>query len=182
MDCVSLAQPKAKDGDPMKRVICGLNENGVNVVLFEDPLRPLGFEDEGLAASSAEAGEAHYLAWAAPDLITRSHDYSASIPDFSLKLKPGETRFVRVEIAPGSESGMHRTPNINDYLIAMQGELTMFLEDGSSTKITAGDMFVQLTGWHSWKNTGTETFVMAGVVIGVETDEDFPFGVQMAQA
>jgi quercetin dioxygenase-like cupin family protein len=76
---------------------------------------------------------------------------------------------------------MHRTPHINDYLIALAGELTMYLEDGSSVKFTAGDMLVQLAGWHSWKNEGAEPFVMAGVVIGIKTDENVPYGVEMAK-
>jgi quercetin dioxygenase-like cupin family protein len=57
----------------------------------------------------------------------------------------------------------------------------MHLEDGTSCKIEAGDMFVQLAGWHWWKNTGTEPFVMAGVVVGIATDEIVPYGVLMGK-
>ena len=99
-----------------------------------------------------------------------------------VRLGPGETRFVRVEIAPGAETSMHRTPQINDYLIALSGELTMRLEDGSSCRIKEGDMFVQLAGWHSWKNEGSEPFVMAGVVVGIRTDKIVPFGYETAKA
>jgi hypothetical protein len=41
-------------------------------------------------------------------------------------------------------------------------------------------MFVQLAGWHAWKNEGTVPFIMAGVVVGIETDIKVPFGVEMA--
>jgi quercetin dioxygenase-like cupin family protein len=39
---------------------------------------------------------------------------------------------MRVEIAPGAESPMHRTPHINDYPVAVSGEQTMYTEDGMS--------------------------------------------------
>jgi hypothetical protein len=51
-----------------------------------------------------------------------------------------------------------------------------------SAKFAAGDMLVQLAGWHSWRNEGAEPFVMAGVIIGIETDEDVPFGVEIAES
>jgi quercetin dioxygenase-like cupin family protein len=165
----------------MKRVICGTNEHGRNVVLYEGPLRKFGIEDADLAASSEAAGEAMHIAWAAPGTRSATGANADTIPDFDLALKPGETRFIHVEIAPGAKSPMHRTPQINDYLVAIAGELTMFLEDGSSTRIQAGDMLVQLAGWHSWHNEGTVPFKMAGVVIGIETDVLVPYGVEMAE-
>jgi quercetin dioxygenase-like cupin family protein len=142
----------------------------------------MGVEDEELQASSEVAGERMYLGWAASALDGSTDDYAAEIQDFHFKLSPGETRFMRVEIAPGAESPMHRTPHINDYLVAISGELTMYAEDGMSAKFAAGDMLVQLAGWHSWRNEGAEPFVMAGVIIGIETDEDVPFGVEIAES
>jgi quercetin dioxygenase-like cupin family protein len=167
----------------IKRAIFGVGDRGLNVTLHEGPLRPIGIgiDDETLAARPKQAGEGVYLAWASRSVEPSTDDYAAKVPDFNLQLAPGETRFVRVEIAPGAESRMHRTPQINDYLIALSGELTMRLEDGSSCRLEAGDMFVQLAGWHSWKNEGSEPFVMAGVIIGIWTDESVPYGVEMAQ-
>jgi quercetin dioxygenase-like cupin family protein len=164
-----------------KRAIFGVGNRGLNVTLYEGPLRPLGIGDEALAARSTEAGEGVYLAWASRGVEPSTDDYAAEITSFNLQLAPGETRFVRVEIAPGAESQMHRTPQINDYCIALSGTLTMYLEDGSSCLIEAGDMFVQLAGWHSWKNESPAPFVMAVVVIGIRTDSIVPFGVEMAE-
>jgi quercetin dioxygenase-like cupin family protein len=151
----------------IKRAIFGVGDRGLNVTLHEGPLRPLG---------------SVYIAWASKGVEPSTDDYAANLPDFNLQLAPGETRFVRIEIAPGAESSLHRTPRINDYLIALSGELTMRLEDGTSCRIEAGDMIVQLAGWHSWKNEGSEPFVMAGVVIGIRTDENVPYGVERAEA
>jgi quercetin dioxygenase-like cupin family protein len=165
----------------VKRAVFGLNDKGINVTLIEEQLRPIGVADEEMRKHSEEAGEGMYLAWASRKPELSVEDYASTVPDFNLQLAPGETRFVRVEIAPGRESMMHRTPQVIDYLIALSGELTMHLEDGTSCKIEAGDMFVQLAGWHWWKNTGTEPFVMAGVIVGIETDEIVPYGVLMGK-
>jgi quercetin dioxygenase-like cupin family protein len=165
----------------MKRIVCGVGPDGRNIVVHEGPLRRVGPEDPELASSSEAAGEQMFLAWAAPKPVSDPADHTTSVPDGDLHLAPGETRFLRIEIAPGAESPMHRTPHITDYLIALSGSLTMILEDGSSVPFEAGDMLVQLAGWHRWRNDGNEPFVMAGVVVGVETDEDVPFGVEMQQ-
>lgn len=164
----------------MKRVICGIGDEGRNVILHEGPVRPLGLGDKAPADSGAPPRSVIYIAWAAEEPKPSTSDYAAGLADFNLALKPGETRFVRVEIAPGAESPMHRTPQITDYLVAISGELTMILEDGISTKLHPGDMLVQLQGWHRWKNEGTEPFVMAGVVVGVATDDLVPWGVETA--
>ena len=163
----------------MKRIVCGAGPGGRNVVVHQGPLRRVGPGDPEQAAASAASGEQMFLAWAAPRPVSDPADHTSTVPDFDLHLAPGETRFLRIEIAPGAESPLHRTPHITDYLVALSGTLTMILEDGSAVPFETGDMLVQLGGWHRWKNEGTEPFVMAGVVVGVETDEDVPFGVEM---
>lgn len=164
----------------MKRVICGRNAEGRNIFLHEDTPRPLGVDAAKSPASPKPARTAIYVAWAAREAKPSIEDYAAELSDFNLALSPGETRFVRVEIAPGAESPMHRTPQVTDYLVAISGELTMIVEDGTSTKLQPGDMLVQLQGWHRWKNEGTVPFVMAGVVVGVATDDLVPWGVERA--
>jgi quercetin dioxygenase-like cupin family protein len=121
-----------------------------------------------------------HLAWAARDTRHWAEDFGATLEGFTLALKPGETRFLRVEIAPGAQSPVHRTPQINDYLVALSGELVMILEDGSSVLFRPGDMLVQLAGWHSWRNDGDVPFVMASVLVGVETTDLVPYGVEFA--
>lgn len=163
----------------MKRIVCGPGPDGRNVVVHQGALRSVGPDDPELAASSEAAGERMTLAWAAPRPVSDTADVTASFTDMNLHLSPGETRFLHVEIAPGAESPLHRTPHITDYLVAVSGRLTMVLEDGSEVPFEAGDVLVQLGGWHSWRNDGPEPFVMAGVVVGVETELDVPFGVEV---
>lgn len=153
----------------MKRVICGPGSDGLNAILYEGPVHEVSNGDGD--------GKMSY-AWAAPEPAPSTQDLAGSVDPLNFRLQPGETRFMRVEIAPGGSSGMHRTPYIVDHMVALSGELTMLLEDGSSTVISAGDMLVQLGGMHRWRNDGTERFVMAGVVVGVKSDIDVPSGIE----
>jgi quercetin dioxygenase-like cupin family protein len=148
--------------------------------LFVGAPHPLGGEaGDPATASSQDAGEALSLAWASPELQSSTEDHAASIRGFDMRLAPGETRFLRVEIAPGGSTPMHRTPYITDYLVAVSGELVLEMEDGTTEAVRAGDMMVQLGGWHTWRNEGDVPFVMAGVVVGIRTQVDVPGGVEM---
>jgi quercetin dioxygenase-like cupin family protein len=164
----------------LKRIICGVGENGQNTVLFEGPPHVVERASQRPEGSLKAPSEVVYLGWAASPPDSGTEDEAAAIEDFHFKLNPGEVLFLRVEIAPGAASPVHRTPHVNDYLVAISGELTMYTEDGKSATFSAGDMLVQLAGWHSWRNESDEPFVMAGTIIGIETDEDAPRGVQLA--
>lgn len=159
----------------MKRVICGVDSTGQNSVILSQTLTPFGAAH---GSAEAHANEQLYLAWASKPVHSTT-DLASSLSKLDLQLAPGETRFMRVEIAPGARSAYHRTPHITDYLIALEGNLTMVAEDGTSAVLEPGDMFVQLGGWHQWRNDGDVPFVMAGVVVGVATDESVPGGVQV---
>jgi quercetin dioxygenase-like cupin family protein len=162
----------------MKRVILGINDTGKNSILIDQPfLPPL---PPYLAADGSEsiAKETLFIVWAS-DPVHSTEDLAIGMTEgLNLQLKPGETLFMRTEIGPGGRTPFHRTPQISDYLVVLSGKLTMYAEDGSSSVLEPGDMFVQLGGWHAWHNEGDVPFVMAGVVVGVETDELIPRGVE----
>lgn len=159
----------------MKRVICGVDSGGMNSVVLNQPLVQLGAAH---ATTETHANERLYVAWASTPVHSTS-DLASSLSGFDLQLEPGETRFVRVEISAGARSAFHRTPHITDYFVVLAGQLTMVTEDGTVAILEPGDMLVQLGGWHQWRNDGDEPFVMAGVVVGVATDESVPGGVQV---
>lgn len=77
---------------------------------------------------------------------------------------PGGTVLRIVDFAPGCRSPMHRTRSI-DYGIVLEGELTMELDGGSVTRLTAGDVVVQRGTNHLWHNTGTRPCRMAFVLV-----------------
>jgi quercetin dioxygenase-like cupin family protein len=155
----------------VKRIVCGADKVGMTMVLVDEELLPF---------SSYSYGEM-FMAWAS-DGTNSSVDMVNTLVGggLDLKLKPGEVRFLRVDIQPGGSTHMHRTPFVTDYLVGVSGSLTMIAEDGSTAVMGPGDMLVQLGGFHSWRNDGDEPFIMVGVVVGVATDEVYPSGVVIA--
>jgi quercetin dioxygenase-like cupin family protein len=59
---------------------------------------------------------------------------------------------------------MHRTDSI-DYVICLQGEVEMQLDDGATAKMAAGDVMVQRGTHHAWVNRGRTACRLAVVLI-----------------
>ena len=55
------------------------------------------------------------------------------------------------EMAPGAESPMHRTETV-DVGVVLEGETWLLLDDGSETRVGAGDAVVQRGTNHAWAN------------------------------
>lgn len=72
--------------------------------------------------------------------------------------------FRILDFRPGVEARMHRTDSI-DYLVVMKGEIDMELDDGVEVHLKAGDVMVQRGTIHNWINRGTETCVIAVILI-----------------
>ena len=72
--------------------------------------------------------------------------------------------FRILDFRPGVEHRMHRTDSI-DYLVVMKGEIDMELDDGVEVHLKAGDVMVQRGTIHNWINRGTETCVIAVILI-----------------
>jgi uncharacterized cupin superfamily protein len=58
---------------------------------------------------------------------------------------------------------MHRTRTI-DYVVVLQGEIDMLLDD-STVHLKAGDVMVQQGTNHAWVNRGTEVCRIALVLV-----------------
>jgi quercetin dioxygenase-like cupin family protein len=74
------------------------------------------------------------------------------------------TVFRILDFQPGLARRMHRTDSI-DYIVVMSGEIDMELDEGESVHLKAGDVMVQRGTVHNWVNRGTETCVMAVILI-----------------
>jgi hypothetical protein len=61
--------------------------------------------------------------------------------------------------------GMHSTPTV-DYIILLEGELWLELEDGSETCLCRGDVVVQNGTAHAWRNRSEAPATYAWVLIG----------------
>ena len=75
------------------------------------------------------------------------------------------------EMAPGAEAPMHRTETV-DVGVVLEGETWLLLDDGSETRMTAGDVVVQRGTNHAWANRSDAPVRMMFVMIdGTITDE-----------
>jgi len=72
--------------------------------------------------------------------------------------------FRILDFRPGVEHRMHRTDSV-DYLIVMKGEIDMELDNGVEVHLKTGDVMVQKGTIHNWINRGTETCVIAVILI-----------------
>jgi len=72
--------------------------------------------------------------------------------------------FRILDFRPGLQKRVHRTDSI-DYIVVMSGEIDMELESGEEIHLKAGDVMVQRGTVHNWINRGTESCVMAVILI-----------------
>jgi len=71
------------------------------------------------------------------------------------------------ELTGEEEFGMHTTDTI-DYGIVLSGEVWLELDDGAEVHLKPGDCVVQNGTRHAWRNKGSETCVMAFVMVGAK--------------
>jgi quercetin dioxygenase-like cupin family protein len=74
------------------------------------------------------------------------------------------TVFRVLDFRPGVQQRVHRTDSV-DYIVVMSGEIDMELETGEEIHLKAGDVMVQRGTVHNWINRGTESCVMAVILI-----------------
>jgi len=65
------------------------------------------------------------------------------------------TKFMAVDIPPGSKSSFHRTVSL-DYGIVVKGTLTLILDEGERVILGEGDVIIQRGTIHEWINEGDE--------------------------
>src|SRR3954447_6471617 len=68
------------------------------------------------------------------------------------------------EMAPGAASPMHRTETV-DVGVVLDGETWLLLDDGSETRVGAGDAVVQRGTNHAWANRSDRPVRMVFVMI-----------------
>jgi len=137
----------------------------------------------------AGAGVRARFLWGRDDIATFPDD--GAVPDQAGGMPPpGGFRYSTLSIAAGATGdyhefivralgdmaepdvpGFHQTPTL-DVIIVLEGELVLELDDGEQRVLGAGDSVVLNGVRHRWHNRGTETAVLAAVVIGARTTRD----------
>ncbi|KAJ5190121.1 uncharacterized protein N7498_009106 [Penicillium cinerascens] len=115
---------------PLRRVVT-THHGSQSVILFDGNLEP----NKGFASKAATI-------W-----MTRQYpaELTATDPSADSRSKQMYSRgsLIRVvDFPPNSKGHNHRTQSL-DYAIIMDGEMEMLLDDGSKTRVRAGDVVVQ---------------------------------------
>jgi hypothetical protein len=74
-----------------------------------------------------------------------------------VELQPGQngTIFRVLELPPGCPPHMHKTETV-DYVIMLEGECDIILDDGAEVHMNQGDMMVQNATYHGWTNRSSK--------------------------
>lgn len=148
-----MAKPRAPE---IRRIVTGHDASGKAVVSIDGLATNHKFPTDTLTST---------LMWvtdAAPASYSGDADEGNRI--LGSAPPPGGTRFCVIEIQPGNEyHGLHRTDTV-DYVICMEGELDMELDD---TRVTmkAGDIMIQRGTYHAWVNRSKAPVRIACVLV-----------------
>ena len=108
--------------------------------------------------------------------VFRCVEFEPEDPDILATLD-GKTAFAEMGAAANIVEDarhpfMHRTDSV-DYAVILQGEIDMLLDD-SEVHLKAGDIVVQRGTNHAWSNRGTETCIIAFILVDGVTRRDAP--------
>jgi len=146
----------------VRRVVTGHDSAGRSTILIDEEVDPTQTPSSTVAQL--------WVAEQAP--VSNEGFEDLSHRPLSLQPPPGGSQIWIVTIPPKGE-GEHLS-NINDlnrhttatidYMIVLQGELCLFLDDGR-TVLKPQDVVVQRGTAHAWENSGTEPVVLAVILI-----------------
>jgi quercetin dioxygenase-like cupin family protein len=154
---------------PLRRVVTYHNDAGKGFVASQDRI----------AAEMMPHGTGSSVIWA-----TKSHPAPIGDPGDRAKaddigmVTPGSVARI-VDIPPHTKGGLHRTISL-DYILVLEGSVTLSLDDESRTVVTKGELVVQQATMHGWDNESDEWARIFCVMLpaenslidGVQLEED----------
>ena len=144
----------------LRRVVTGHDANGRAVVEIDEITQN---------PPSGRPGRSPCVVWTTESFpVDNTGNEDGGKRQVGTTLKNG-TVFRVVEFMPGVSPRVHRTDSI-DYAVVMSGEIDMELDD-SAVHLKAGDVLVQRGTIHNWVNRGTESCIIAFVLIDAQPVE-----------
>ena len=144
----------------VRRVVTGHDDSGKAVVKIDD-----------LGSHVVQGRKNLYrqLIWTTEELPVEFSDTDEDLGarDIATTVSGGSV-FRIIEYQPGVAPRNHRTDSI-DYAVVISGEIDMELDD-TVVHLKRGDVLVQRGTIHNWVNNGTESCVIAFVLISAHGD------------
>ncbi|KAI5478974.1 hypothetical protein MNV49_004377 [Pseudohyphozyma bogoriensis] len=139
-----------------RRVTTGFTATGLSIIAQDEPVKM-----NQLFGGSLESG----LVWMTDSLPA---DVQSGVDGGSLTppgiVNPNGSVFNYLDLAPQASIPMHYTHSI-DYGVLIKGEITMELDDRSSTVLRAGDSLVQNGTRHTFHNKSDEWIRILFVIL-----------------
>jgi mannose-6-phosphate isomerase-like protein (cupin superfamily) len=96
-----------------------------------------------------------------PDTVFASDAFDPAAADAEQRaVSPG-----LAELFEPDQPGMHTTETV-DYLVVLDGQIWLELDDGQLVELRQGDTVVQNGTRHAWRNLGTRPATLAVVMLG----------------
>ena len=145
----------------VRRVVTGHDKNGKARVIIDE------LSDNVI---SRRAGQQSTVIWATDQTPPNLEGLNDLSPDVKATTVANGTVFRVSRFEPGVAPRNHRTASM-DYAVVLSGQIDMELDDGEVVNLRAGDVLVQRGTVHNWTNPGTESCIIAFVLMACPLPE-----------
>jgi hypothetical protein len=156
--------------EPPRRVVTGHDENGKSIVLSDGPApQHHSMRGDSVGADFVEI----WSASRSVPLLTSAEAREPNEREFSIMPVVGHLLRI-IDIYPLGQGGkrtmMHRTKTL-DYVVVVDGEVVLLLDDGEVT-LSKSDVVVQRGTNHAWENRSGKRARMAFFHIDAEFSDE----------
>ena len=152
---------------PRTHVFENIPGQAVSLVWATGPDQRMGFDSDGADRTAdltflPALGETRLVMLTIPPQSVRTRE------DFDAVAAAREFTQILPEMAAlrePADPAMHRTETI-DYVIVLEGELVLELDDGQELLLKQNDFIVQNGTRHAWRNRGDRPVMLAVVLVG----------------
>ncbi|MGA2395532.1 MAG: cupin domain-containing protein [Candidatus Lustribacter sp.] len=145
---------------PVRRVVTGHDANGVAIVLQDDAIVKVKHGKSGVLTHLWNTKATPADIRIGTDIDDPGDEPHVTAPP------PGGSRFVIIDYPPGNSGTMHRTETL-DYVIVLEGEIDMDMDD-STVHLVAGDTLIQRGTNHAWCNRSNANARVVFVLLDAE--------------
>lgn len=146
--------------NPVRRVVTGHDADGVAIVLHDAPFVKVKQGKSGVLTHLWNTKATPADIRIGTDIADPGQEPHVTAPP------PDGSRFVIIDYPPGNSGTMHRTETL-DYVIVLEGEIDMDMDD-SSVHLAAGDVLIQRGTNHAWMNRSAANCRVAFVLVDAE--------------
>ena len=146
----------------IRRIVTGHDVNGKAVVSAESYIE----STPGKIDTNISAADIWSTNSMPPDLYGQD-PIQKSLPTTP---PPAGTMLKVLELSPGTKPLMHKTETL-DYVIVIEGEVYMLLDDCAEVHMRAGDLMIQRATLHGWANRSDKPCRIAFVLVSTKQSQ-----------